>query len=257
MSNHTRFLVVILAAGAACSDPPTGDSGPVAPSLKPGSSSPPYTVLTPPVAPGWTAFSPWDINVLHQAVGVMNPVGNNGQMARRAAWWQAGSSAVPEVLPVPAGKTWSVAVGVSDNGIIGGHIFPAGVLWKPNGGGWDIVTLDDHAVVNDVRNDGSAAGTVYEPALRHLPRRRSAGRVGRGRHTLRACRCLPGDDGPGARRSRSMPRATSPVRSSNRRAPPTTTARSGCARAADTPRTSCRPAGLAASPTGRRTAASW
>ncbi|HEX9166885.1 MAG TPA: hypothetical protein VF862_13310 [Gemmatimonadales bacterium] len=153
------FPLALLAA-AACSDLATDVTDPLAPSLRPGPAGPTYTVLTPPLAPGYTALVPTDINVLHQAIGYVNPEGSTSQSARLAAVWHAGSGAAPQLLP---GGTGTTARGISDNGIIAGVVFPAAVLWKPAGSSWDLVVLNEVAEAMDVREDGSAVGIAFDP----------------------------------------------------------------------------------------------
>jgi hypothetical protein len=155
--------MLLLPTVLACRELPTATGDAIAPSLKPGTGGPSYTVLTPPVAPGWTAFMPRDINSLHLAIGVMNPAGTTSQMARRAATWVAGGSAVPVVLPVLADRVWSQANGVSENGIVAGAIFPSGVLWVPTGSGYEIRLLAENGGVSDVQDDGTAVGTMKDP----------------------------------------------------------------------------------------------
>jgi hypothetical protein len=159
----TLLVLAVLLTMPACRDVPTGITDPLGPDFKPAPSRPSYTVLTPAVAPGWTAFMPANVNSLHQAVGVMNPVGNTSQMAARAAYWVAGGTAVPEVLPVFPGMTWSQAGAISENGIVGGRIFPAAVLWKRGPAGWEPSQLAAWGIVNGVRDDGSAVGTMWDP----------------------------------------------------------------------------------------------
>ena len=156
---RSTFPLVLLAA-LACQNLATDVTDPLAPSLRPAPTGPTYSVLTPPLLPGYTAFVPGDINVLHQAIGYVNPEGSPSQWFRLAAVWQAGSGAAPRLLP---GGTSTAARGISDNGIIAGVHFPAAVLWKPAGSTWDLVVLNEYAEATDVRDDGSAVGIAFDP----------------------------------------------------------------------------------------------
>ncbi|HSR14565.1 MAG TPA: hypothetical protein VLL51_02355 [Gemmatimonadales bacterium] len=156
-------LALPVLAMVACREVPTGVGDPMAPSFKPGQSGPSYTVLSIPVASGWSAYAAADINAQHQTVGIMNPADNPSQSAQRAAYWVAGSAAAPVPLPVPDGMTRSQASAISENGIIAGRIWPIAVLWRPSGSGWTIETRAECGTVSGVRNDGVAVGTMLEP----------------------------------------------------------------------------------------------
>lgn len=155
-------LALPLLATAACREGPTEASDAMAPSFKPGPSGPSYTVLSIPVAPGWAAYSAGAINVRHETVGTMNPADNPSQLVQRAAFWVAGSGAVPMALPLLPGTTRSEAHGISESGIIAGRIWPTAVLWRPTGSGWAIETRADCGVVSGVRDDGVAVGTMWD-----------------------------------------------------------------------------------------------
>lgn len=172
MSEHSvrnYLLTLLLMLSAACGELPTTPTQSPEPSFKPARPGPSYSVLTPAGLPGWTPFNPLGINGQHLAIGTMNPDGNPSSMATRAAVWRAGTSDPPEVLPVPGGETWSAAIGLNESGVVGGHIWPAAVLWQPIGSGWTIVTRHDQGVVNGVASGGEAVGTVFFDEARMHP----------------------------------------------------------------------------------------
>ncbi len=161
--------VVVLLVASGCGELPTQGADAIPPNLKPGSAGPSYATLSIPVAAGWSGYGAADINAAHQTVGVMNPAGYPSQLDQRAAYWVAGGAAAPVPLPMLPGVTRSVANTISDNGIIGGRIWPAAVLWHPNGSGWDIQVLAENGEVSGVRDDGVAVGTMWDPVDFFIP----------------------------------------------------------------------------------------
>jgi len=159
-----RVLLTLLAVLAACRELPTGSADrvdPFFPTVKQGLG---YTAIVPPLAPGYSALIPVDINMHHLAVGHMTPAGTTSSYSRQPAYWAAGSSAPPQLLPLGPYTPPGIPTDIADNGLIVGNVGRAAVLWRPVGSDWELVTLHADARVNGVAEDGHAAGAVYNPA---------------------------------------------------------------------------------------------
>jgi hypothetical protein len=160
----SQFGLLALAVLTGCSDPATVNSDMTGPDFKSAPSGSSYTALVPPLAQGYDAFMPVDINAQHVAIGFMNPAGTTSTYLREGAYWIAGSGTPPVVLPRGPYPTAGIPADIADNGLVAGNIGRAAVLWRQAGPGWEVVTLHEDARVNGVAEDGSAVGAVFNPA---------------------------------------------------------------------------------------------
>ncbi len=165
MNKPTRWsILAVLPILAACRESPTGNADSIDPLFKPAPAGPGYAVVVPPVTPGYAAFMPTDINAHHVAIGVMNPAGTTGPSFRQGAYWKADAGGPPQLLPLGSHAGPGIPTDIADDGVIGGNIGRAAVLWRPVGAVWELVTLHADARVNGVGTGGRAVGALYNPA---------------------------------------------------------------------------------------------
>jgi len=110
------------------------------------------------------------LTLSHEAVGEV--FGNDQVPGLRRAWyWSEGSgSLTPTLLPMGS-SPGSNALAINRSGIIAGLVGDAAVLWKPNGAGWDIVSLDPAGLAEGLNDQGETVGRHYLDVARmeYLP----------------------------------------------------------------------------------------